>query len=255
MRRVMVTHSTSSYKDVPYQWMLTLNRQHTIMLEKGVMEMNTDLIELLSRFNRKERFFLVGNALGKEDFSLSCGFRKRLQYAVGLDESIPAHAFAAMDYHLDWIAAALTAFAEGGKEEVFENCEIDGTKLVMGNQEDVDFLVCFKGEEGNYNLIMLEAKATSSWSSGQMESKMKRLRRIFGDTENCIDKIKPKFCLTSPRPPRGLKYKEWPEWCLCDGKPYWLELPLPNGGLSVTRWDAGACKRSKDGQHFKVKGG
>ncbi|MCY3639147.1 MAG: hypothetical protein OXG80_08660 [Chloroflexi bacterium] len=207
--------------------MLTLNRLHTIMLEKGLMEMNTDLIELLSRFNRKERFFLVGNALGKKDFSLSCGFRKRLQHAVGLDECIPAHAFVAMDYHLDWIAAALTVFAEGDNK-VFANDE----KLIMGNQEDVDFLVCFKDEESIYNLILLEAKGYGAWDSKQMKSKMKRLRRIFGDKEDCITGVKSIFCLTSPSPPKGLKYEDWTKWCKPDnGLPYWLELPLPEKGF------------------------
>ncbi len=235
--------------------MLTLNHQHIIILEIGVVEMSTDLIELLSRFNRKERFFLIGNALGKEDFGLSCGFRKRLQYAVGLDESIPAEAFAAMDYHLDWIAAVLTAFAKDDKSKVFGNCEIDGTKLIMGNQEDVDFLVCFKGNDSNYNLILLEAKGYSSWSSVQMESKMTRLRRIFGDKGDRIARVKPIFCLTSPRRPQGLKYKGWPEWCnpAANRKPYWIELPLPDKRLSVLRWDADACKRSKDGQYFKIR--
>ncbi|MDE2686145.1 MAG: hypothetical protein OXI16_01405 [Chloroflexota bacterium] len=235
--------------------MLTLNRLHTIMLEKGLMEMNTDLIELLSRFNRKERFFLVGNALGKKDFSLSCGFRKRLQHAVGLDECIPAHAFVAMDYHLDWIAAALTVFAKDDKSKVFGNCEIDGTKLVMGNQEDVDFLVCFKGNDSNYNLILLEAKGYSSWSSVQMESKMTRFRRIFGDKGDRIAGVKPIFCLTSPRPPQQLKYGEWPEWCKpANKKPYWLELPIPVNRRLVGRCDAEG-NSAEHGQYFHIYAG
>ena len=225
--------------------------------------MNIDLIELLCQFNRKERFFLVGDALGKRDFGLSCDFRKRLQDAIGPDVldlkegAIPVDAFAAMDYHLDWIVAALTVFAQGDKEQAFVNEEIDGTKLVIGNQEDVDFLVCFKGQEDIYNLILLEAKAYGGWDYKQMKSKLKRLRRIFGDKGKCIDKVKPTLCFTSRNPPNpgpsaNLEIEDWPEWCLSDdGSPYWLELPLPATRLLVTRCDAGG-ESSRDGQHFCI---
>ncbi len=213
--------------------------------------MNNDLIELLCQFNRKERFFLVGDALGKRNFGLSSDFRKRLQNAIGLNESIPPDAFAAMDYHLDWIAAALTAFAKGDTKQVFANESYDGEKLVMGNQEDVDFLVCFKGREDKYILIFLEAKGYGAWDSAQMKSKMKRLRRIFGDKGKSIGKVKPILCLTSPRPPE-LKYEDWLEWCIPDDRsPYWLKLPLPDNRLLVTRSDADG-RSSKDGQKFCI---
>ena len=44
-----------------------------------------DLIELLRRFNRKERLFLVGDALGNKEFSLSECFRNRLRYAIEVE--------------------------------------------------------------------------------------------------------------------------------------------------------------------------
>ena len=56
------------------------------------------LIDQLKRFNRKERFFLVGLALGNPDFKLSDAFRSSLHDLLGV--SIPADAFVAMDYHL-----------------------------------------------------------------------------------------------------------------------------------------------------------
>lgn len=63
--------------------------------------MVSDLINLLQRFNRKERFFLVGHALGNKDFRLPEDFRLSLSSATNLGEEIPCDAFAAMDYHLD----------------------------------------------------------------------------------------------------------------------------------------------------------
>ena len=61
------------------------------------------LMEHLESFNRKERFFLVGNALGNPDFQLSTDFQTKLNTAFGIQP--PNSAFVAMDYHLDWLHA------------------------------------------------------------------------------------------------------------------------------------------------------
>ncbi len=215
--------------------------------------MDSDLIQLLKLFNRKERFFLIGEALGKKNFDLSGDFRGRLQAAIGLKESIPAGAFAAMDYHIDWIAAALTAYATGNINQAFANEESCGKKLVMGNQEDVDLLVCFKGKDGNYNLIFLEAKGYTSWNSRQMTSKVNRLRLIFGCKGDLISGVKPIYCLASQNCPQKLDCSGWPDWWLNEDKsPYWLKLPLPDTRLRVTRWDADACRPSQNGRHFRI---
>ena len=108
-----------------------------------------DLIEILEQFNRKERFFLIGQALGNEDFPLSKSFREDLGDAIGID--IPRGAFAAMDYHLDWIAASLRAYQacrEGEPMKVsllgktFPNSGSD--PVVTGTQQDTDLLIAFK---------------------------------------------------------------------------------------------------------------
>ena len=57
------------------------------------------LIERLESFNRKERFFLIGDALGNQSFQLSDDFRTRLGTAFGIQP--PSNTFVAMDYHLD----------------------------------------------------------------------------------------------------------------------------------------------------------
>jgi len=66
---------------------------------------NNNLIEILRRFNRKERFFLVGAALGNKDFSLGKEFKKTLEKKIGV--KIRGDVFTAMDYHLDWIDVSL----------------------------------------------------------------------------------------------------------------------------------------------------
>ena len=59
------------------------------------------LIEHIQRFNRKERFILVGQALGNPSFVLGREFKTKL--ADCLQRAIPDDAYCAMDYHLDWL--------------------------------------------------------------------------------------------------------------------------------------------------------
>ena len=110
------------------------------------------LLEYLESFNRKERFFLVGEALGNPAFRLSSDFRARLGAAFAL--AIPDDALVAMDYHLDWIYVSLVLDAGDNESAVLPNDE----RLVSGNQEDVDLLVAF--DDGRtVQLLLLEAKA------------------------------------------------------------------------------------------------
>ncbi len=212
--------------------------------------MNGDLIELLNLFNRKERFFLVGQALGNKDFCMSKDFRERLRNAVGLREEIPSDAFAAMDYHLDWVAAALARHAKEGNDCIFENTECGRKKLVMGNQEDVDLLVAFRAKDETHRLIFVEAKGYTSWNSNQLKSKDKRLTLLFGCDGNRIKGVEPYFCLMSPDEPDNgelPKLSRKP-----DGSPYWLKMKLPPCRLGVTRWDSSKAGPSRDGKHFRI---
>ena len=111
------------------------------------------LIEQLESFNRKERFFLIGDALGNRAFQLSNDFRARLSAAFGIQT--PSRAFVAMDYHLDWIHASLfLTLPEIDQEAVHLNTD----SVATGTQEDVDLLVAF--EEGDItHLLLIEAKA------------------------------------------------------------------------------------------------
>ncbi len=63
------------------------------------------LVSHLKRFNRKERFYLIGSALGNATFRLGDDVRHRLSKL--LDLFIPADAFVAMDYPLDWLLASM----------------------------------------------------------------------------------------------------------------------------------------------------
>lgn len=184
-----------------------------------------DLIKILESFNRKERFFLVAQALGNPKFELSDEFREKLGTKVGVPipkagVDIPEEKFfVAMDYHLNWVHASLVlAYCANTKERV------DGlnTAAVEQNQEDVDLLVAFKDASGDYHLIFIEAKGYNTdgmsdglegFDNGQLKSKADRLNLILKP----YPAVKPHFCLMSGKKPDYIP----PEW----GK--WLELSLP----------------------------
>ena len=215
----------------------------------------------------------MGEALGNQSFELSKGFRDRLKEAVGLEEEIPKDAFAEVDYHLDWVAAALIACKKGAVGELLELAEQrQGGKvfpnersrkskrwLVEGKQEDVDLFVAFKSN-GIYHLILVEAKGYSGWDREQMLSKSARLKHIFGKGINGskYSFVKPHFCLMShtlPNP-NSVAIDEWTDWMTNREKqpPYnWLKTNLPGNRLKAVRWDKGKCKRSQNGENLRIQ--
>ena len=212
----------------------------------------TDLIHLLSKFNRKERYFLVSQALGNKGgsngFLLDQSFREKLGRVIGVE--VPWTALAWMDYHLDWIAASLWAHKTSGyPRKTFDNpCQ----RAVTGTQQDIDLLIAFKTRT-DYHLVLLEAKGDGNWSNGQLAKKSEQLREIFGPNGDKYPNVKPYFCLTSPRKSQDLETKSWPAWMWRDGEdPYWLELNLPYPRLRVTRCNSRGTS-SKDGDHFRIR--
>ena len=205
-----------------------------------------DLIELLRRFNRKERYFLVKQSLG--NFTLGYSFRKILGREIDLE--IPSDAFVAMDYHLDWLAAALRKWKCGNNNTVFGN---PAQSVVTGTQQDIDLLIAFKND-AHYYVVLVEAKGVSGWNNAQMLSKANRLKQIFGFDGDCFEKVTPHFCLISPRRPQNLKTREWPKWMKRneDKKPCnWLELDFPCKRIMPVRCNKGGTN-SAEGEYFKV---
>ncbi len=213
----------------------------------------TDLIDLLSEFNRKERFFLVSEALGNEGrtdgFTLGPYFRRKLGRAIGVE--VPCSALAWMDYHLDWIAASLRAHKTSGYlRKTFCN---PGQLAVTGTPQDTDLLIAFKA--GNdYHLVLLEAKGDDNWGNDQLKKKSEQLKEIFGTHGDEHPNVKPYFCLMSPREPEKVKPDGWPTWMWRTGRNpyYWLKLDLPRPRLHVTRCDA-CGKSSAEGDYFCIE--
>jgi len=132
------------------------------------------LVDRLQSFNRKERYWVIRNALGTEGqpLPLSPQFRETLQQAV--NRPVPENAWWGMDYHLNWLFATALLLNDpeqhSGENEISEKLF-----LIEGNQEDVDLIVAFEK-----TMIVLEAKCTGSWTSKQNDSKTERLDRLRG---------------------------------------------------------------------------
>ncbi len=203
------------------------------------------LLSLLESFNRKERFFVVNGALG--GFKLSVQFRKTLASAFG--PPVPEDAFVAMDYHLDWLHAALELHRDGKQGGTFPN--LPENRVANGNQEDVDLLVAF--QDGiNVSVLLIEAKAGAAWSNSQMESKSRRYEAIFGGDGRRYEPVQPQFGLMSPTRPTYLRSDTWPAWMRPSEQSRWIEMKVPVSRNVLFRSDEQGHP-SINGSHYTVE--
>ena len=213
-----------------------------------------DLINILESFNRKERFFLVSQALGSPKFELATGFREKLAKSVDLEPGIeiPANAFAAMDYHLNWVHASLVLahYGEVGEQGEITLSDEKGISLlhkegaIKSNQQDVDLLVAFRSGE-NYHLIFVEAKGYDTDGladfdgDNQLGAKAGRFKKIFDPDNTLYPNVTPYFCLMSGKEHTNV------DW----GK--WLELNLPKERL-VVKYNASVRKVRKGAKSEQI---
>ena len=202
----------------------------------------SDLVEHLRSFNRKERFILLREALGRD--TLGDAFRTWLGAVIGV--AVPPEAFVAMDYHLDWLQMALYLAGDPSPPERIRN---DG--LVRGNQEDVDLVVAFDGDATTH-VVLVEAKVETNWANSQLESKARRLHRIFGEGRPGVQLATPHYVFASPEPPPpGIRTAGWPDFMKPHGKPVWMKLERPSGLKKPTRCTAGG-KTSQRGRFVRI---
>ena len=218
------------------------------------------VIQSINQFNRKERYFLVAHALGQDredgqakSFRLSETFAKRLSESVSLLQ-VPAEARCWMDYHMDWLYAALVECAPPGPPpHTSPFRDEDGNPYNLNsNQEDIDLLVAFEDRSGKLQLILVEAKGYTAWGSDQLRSKGRRLRDIFGEGKSPyypdLD-LDVHFVMASPaKPKHGAAYLDsFPDWAIHEGQLSWLPLFLPEYRKKPTRCDeTGSSSQSGD---------
>lgn len=117
------------------------------------------LVEILKRFNRKERNWLIRDVLGTGADSLSEDFRMRLTDTIRArdpDFQLHSNAWWATDYYLGWLVAALTMMIEG--EDTVRKPHPNSNAVVQGNQQDIDLLIA-----SGTNLVFVEAKGVGAW--------------------------------------------------------------------------------------------
>ncbi|MFC2056008.1 hypothetical protein ACFLTO_00330 [Chloroflexota bacterium] len=205
-----------------------------------------NIIENLTAFNRKERFYLVGTALGNKDFRLSTQFIDDIEKMFDL--IIPDNYFSAMDYHLDWIYASLT-LSNGETDLVYPNQE----RIIHASCEDIDFLVAYK-YKNDCHIILLEAKGVTLFSNKQLQSKIARLMQIFGRNGTNWPQVIPHFAIVSPKEPQRIKHNNWPNWAKPEGKVKWIPLQISHDLKKVVRCNQ-AGKADKKGQYWIAKAG
>jgi hypothetical protein len=215
----------------------------------------SNLIRHLDAFNRKERFFLTTFAVGPPAVLLDSGFRDAVGHAIGLN--IPPSCRWWMDYHLDWLYAALVLNDQpepspGPYASPGFLSAVDGQAPfnLNTNQEDVDLLLAF-GDADVTHLVLIEAKADTGWTNKQLQSKGRRLRVIFGEG-TLYNHVVPHFVITSPREPRRLKTDTWPAWMAPGGRPPWVKLETSAEWRRVERCDEQG-NRSGVGSYWRVK--
>ncbi|HHQ4573066.1 TPA: hypothetical protein ACSP3H_003979 [Aeromonas veronii] len=172
-----------------------------------------------------------------------------------IEVKIPREYFAAMDYHLDWIYASLYLTKNNTASCVERNfIEENGIAIdyqISGTQEDVDFLIAFVDHENTTHIVMIEAKGDSYFSNGQLDSKNKRFKAIFGN-ENTWPNIRPHFLICSPKEPQKINIEDPAYFIFKNSELLLLKLDMGDGKKKVTRCnkDDKACNY---GKHWKIE--
>lgn len=171
------------------------------------------IIKNLHNFNRKERDHLMKFALSETPTHPQIS--KELWRAIRPDNGKrqrpnPTNMFVGMDYHLNWLYAALVLSEQYEKDGIdnqpnewpdfAQDAGEPKSVPIQPNQEDVDLLVAFEHTDGVMYLILIEAKLDSGWDSDQFLSKTQRLEAIkrVSDKLNPKLKIEWRFVLASP---------------------------------------------------------
>lgn len=211
------------------------------------------IVEALKKFNRKERYWVIRNALGPTSNQLGEGFRSDLQRTIGIE--IPEDAWWSIDYHIDWLVGALGLFVDG---TIVSKPQDNSNGVVKGNQEDIDLIVAFGS-----TLILIEAKGDTSWSNAQLNSKLPRLEAILGPDYRGLyqqHELSVYFVLMSPK--RSMRLLRpgnlpWPNWMSADdGAPLWMPMKLAETDESPSFYKVTRCQENGDvselGKSWKV---
>lgn len=242
----------------------------------GQSASTTDLLTLLRSFNRKERFILLSQGAGDaEPLRVSDRFRERINAQLPETLQIPdledGNFVLAMDFHLNWLAAALQlAFRDRSVDEdlvqgpfamspeALEG-EVSRRWVFERNHEDIDLLIGWRGPDGRWKLVLIEAKAHSSFSTKQLASKSARFAAIFGPDGEAYaqDPVDVALVLAGFRAPQQSQFTQvWEEFSrretgTHDKRVRFVALDTVPEVLIVGEHDKSG-KPKTDGRHWRV---
>ena len=193
-------------------------------------------VEMLKRFNAKERNFLMRYALcpgGRP--VLSSTFLGNLLQALEaqgierLEGTRPV--YFGMDYHLEWMLAALLLANGANAGKIHDVVE-------KGRIEDMDLIVVLERTDGSIVLALIEAKGAARFSMKQLTSKLKRLEPIAREVSETSGVITPAVILMSP----------------AEFKPAQKTLQSFADSLQALGWRGEAAQGQTDGLWMELEG-
>jgi hypothetical protein len=186
------------------------------------------LTDLLEKFNRKERYWLLRDLIGGPFLLMSPEFGSKLGREIG--RTIPEKVWWAFDYHIDWLVAVLRTFPAQPELNKWHD---NGVEDIRGNQEDFDLIIAFDEE-----IILIEAK-TGYFSNSQLKSKLTRLSSIVNIHGKTNSGVRVSFVLSAPIHELKTLNAErfFPPWALKDDAPFRIDLPVHTDPLMVSRCD------------------
>ncbi len=193
------------------------------MTAKQKTAIPSEIIQNLHAFNRKERDRLMKFALCRGEYPqhrISVELWKLVRPSNGrLQRPKPEHMFLGMDYHLNWLYAALVA-PTCDDHELKNGIQNDWKftnnrrkdKPIQGNQQDVDLLVAWHdGKRSALNLTLIEAKLDSGWLENQFAAKLDRIKKIVLEAEHFGIPLECSLLLLSPtKPPESKTFGRLP---------------------------------------------
>jgi len=207
------------------------------------------IVELLKAFDRKERAWLVRMAL--KPAALDQGFLNRVYKELDLTAPCSSTVWWGMDYHIDWLVAALHAFRNGWTvdELTTQKSMTNDDARITHSIEDFDFIIADKER-----IILIEAKAFGDWDPKRLEEKLSRLAKLSGDgkvpNSGSDAPVQLHLILTSIDNTPDLS--DIPSWIFPGGKPLYIKLDIdPGQFMRVARSDKDG-KISKKGTLWKV---
>lgn len=208
------------------------------------------LVTTLQRFNRKERNWLIRDALGDGAKSLSADFRARVAGVLQKHDpaiAIPASAWWATDYHIDWLIGCLTILADG--ESSIGVVKTNEPAIVKGSQQDIDLLIAWET-----TLVLIEAKGVGSWKGSGTTSK---LSRLCGLPDMLFRGLTPYLLFMSPED-SNLPGEKMPKWIRNSGKPDHLELRIPPADKPLLRVERCSLSKGKwrpdaEGSNWRIE--